>query len=254
MQIIHKVILFFLLSLSPHLHSTQIHALIAADTITNIKHSSKHDLNNMRQILDTISVAIGAPLHTHELTAKKLALEPLEKWLRGVHSTPDDIVFFYFTGHGLRSKKSATMWPALYFVHSGKLIDMNAIVEKVKKVPARLYVIISDCCNNMRKKARIFFPKDLLPEQPAPDAPRAAYRKLFLETQGIIIASGAVPGELAWASDQGGIFTNALLESLRHEVSNESEPHWHHIFERSGSLCNSLQKPQYLIHITSVQK
>lgn len=246
-----KSILLCIISLfsTCDVYADHIHALIAADTLTNIRYSSYHDIANIKKALDTISTQIQVPLHLQEITGLNLSLENIDQWLYTTQSTSSDIVVFYFTGHGLRSKKSTTIWPALYFVPSGKLIDMTSIVNKIKQVPARLYVIISDCCNNVHKRARIMFPKGPISKDFKEDLSRRGYAQLFLETKGIIIASGAVPGELAWASDRGGIFTNSLLESLRHEVFNKPQPKWERIFERSGAICKSLQKPQYSLSI-----
>ena len=74
------------------------------------------------------------------------------------------------------------------------------------------------------------------------------YRKLFLESSGICIASGSVPGEVSWATPKGGIFTSAFLESLKKEIEEEF-PSWESLFDRTEKTCSFFQQPQYMLKL-----
>ncbi len=243
--------LLVLISISS-LYSTEVHVLLAADTITNIRKSSRHDLLNIKKALGSLQKEGRIPVHISEVFGDGLSKDPIDSWIARTHVRQDDILIFYFTGHGFRTKRNPTIWPSLYLASSGDLIDMNAVIEKIRKMRARLIIILSDCCNNLVRQRKGLMEKSwpIMPKSVGNSLTYNAYKKLFLESEGIIIASGAVPGEVAWATDHGGIFTNALLESLDSEL-RKPDPRWDRIFDRSKVLCGRLQKPQYHINLRS---
>jgi hypothetical protein len=227
----------------------EIHVLLAADTITNIRKSSRHDLANIKKALEALQQGAKIPVHIAECFDSSLSKDPIDTWISKTSVRPDDVLIFYFTGHGFRTKKNPTIWPSLYLASSGDLVDMNSVIEKIRKMPARLILIISDCCNNLVRQRKCLIAKSgPIPKASSSFLAIKAYKKLFLETEGIIIASGAVPGEVAWATDRGGIFTNCLLDSLESEI-HKPDPQWDRIFNRSKVLCGKLQRPQYHIDV-----
>ncbi len=73
-------------------------------------------------------------------------------------------------------------------------------------------------------------------------------QSLFINTEGLIIASGSVPGSRAWSTSQGGLFTHAFLYSLQREVLS-SRPTWKHLFNQTTDLCQGIQIPQAKLKI-----
>jgi hypothetical protein len=161
---------------------------------------------------------------------------------------PDDVVFFYYTGHGLRTDKSQTIWPSIYLPAKQEMIDVHDLVNTMITRPASLYITIADCCNNVVHDTHSsdgFSPPLFAKSQPLS---RSAYKKLFLKSRGLIIASGSVPGKRSWCTQKGGVFTNAFLTSLRHELGAVN-PSWNHILTQSKMLCQHLQKAQFQVSI-----
>ena len=124
-------------------------------------------------------------------------------------------------------------------------------MEEITSQPASLFITIADCCNNFTDR-----PKGMLPFRPeaviaksyTPNSNKEALKKLFLRTQGLIIASGSIPGKRSWWTEKGGLFTNALLASLKDEL-NEVDPQWEHLFKKVNACCSNVQQPQFHLKI-----
>ncbi len=235
------------------LTASTIHALIAADTLTKVKYSSREDIKCMCNALGKIAQETGMQLNLTIASGKKLSKNHITRWVQNVDPEPDDVVFFYFTGHGFRIANSKSKWPELFFVSSKNAKKMTFYIDKLKKKNARLNIVLCDCCNNSLSQDDVQIAKGIGKERRRvpknylhPD--KYGYKKLFLETSGFIIASGSVPGRSAWTTKSGGLFTRAFLRSLQKETT-EQYPNWSHVFKQTSVLCNIMQEPQYQLFI-----
>ena len=233
------------------LEARNFHVLLTADTITDVKRASNKDLKHLKKEAIYIAQATGMKLHLKELSGNQLTQYRFEEWLAKSAILPDDVVFFYYTGHGLRTEKTSTMWPSIYFPPKKEVLDFHQLVRKITSRPASLFITIADCCNNFidhSKSMHPFYSKGRLSKSYAPVDDREAIKKLFLHTQGLIIASGSVPGKRSWCTEKGGLFTNALLASLKAELQ-EVNPQWEHLFKKAGVSCANIQQPQFQLKI-----
>ncbi|MDB6081540.1 MAG: hypothetical protein JWO53_812 [Chlamydiia bacterium] len=240
-------ILAILCLMSCKLPAKELHVLLSADTISNVKKASKRDLENLQKELLFISSATGMPLRTTLLKGSMLSIASIQAWLKNEVINPDDVVLIYYTGHGFRTKKSPSIWPYIYLPATKEAIDINDLVRALTTKPAALYITIADCCNNLIKpkiQARFTYPHSFAPSSQAHLT--TGYRKLFLESRGIIIASGSKPKKRSWATAKGGIFTNAFLLSLKNEAA-EHNPDWKRLFKKVKFICKQYQKPQFKI-------
>ena len=254
MNCLKYIFALLLLLASFSLHAAQFHVLLAADTLTEVKKASKKDLKHMRCELYFASKAIGTDFQCTELFGMKLTQKRCLNWVDSTTIGSDDVVIVYYTGHGLRTNKSPSIWPYLYFPAHDEIINTNQFLQKIMARGPRLAIILIDCCNNViadRKVRRQLDPKALF-QNHEKALLHTGYRKLFLQTQGVIIASGSIPGKRSWATSKGGVFTNAFLNSLRYEAS-EKEPRWAHILNKTKRLCAHFQKPQYQMKIGDQQ-
>jgi len=255
--------LLFFLSLSSQIQllqaqpflAQQFHVLLSADTLTEVKHASKKDLKHMKNELFFASKAIGMSLKLSELSGMKLTKKKLFTWIEDTNVAPGDIVLLYYTGHGLRTERSSTIWPFLYFPAREEIIDTQYLIQKLVDRQPSLVIVLIDCCNNFISENTIqelLDPKALFVGR-TKSALHSGYRKLFLQTQGLIVASGSIPGKRSWATPKGGVFTNAFLCSLRHELG-EKQPRWNHILNKTKRLCSNFQKPQFQMQLNDSQK
>ncbi|MBP1686336.1 MAG: Caspase domain [Deltaproteobacteria bacterium] len=115
-----------------------------------------------------------------------------------------DRLFVYFSGHG-RSNIALPAMPAVYCAqHRRNLPDLffsfNWIPLLTVSPAYHEYLFFFDCCND--------FQTDPLPAAIIPDIdPRT-------DRPSVLVVTAAQPGEQALESDDGGLFTDVLLEAL----------------------------------------
>ncbi|MBQ3691012.1 MAG: hypothetical protein II937_14280 [Bacteroidales bacterium] len=125
----------------------------------------------------------------------------------------DDIIVFYYDGHGGRpenSKQNPNEHPfpqmCLGQSRDDKFIPLEWVHKKMKEKGARLVITIGSCCNtshpNISVKNEPLFAANYKSASMAANQVEAI-QKMFLEYSGDIIATAATPGESGWV---GGFF------------------------------------------------
>lgn len=174
----------------------------------------------------------------------------------------DDVVVAYFSMHGYRTNNKVSHWPNLFFGQDYTGVELDYIVDTISKKNPRLLIAIADSCNNplpdnavntIKKRA---LPLEFVTLQ-QDEIEKQNYRKLFLETSGVIIATGAIPGEFAWGINGVGTFlTMSLIDGLREAVKVEDYASWELILTQLDERVNlymgsasgtTRQNPQFAI-------
>jgi hypothetical protein len=204
----------------------------------------------MKKEFYRIGRILKAPVHVKELHGRFLSTEEVYQWIDNQPIEHTDVVILYYTGHGLRTSSTPTIWPSLFFPKSKEIIDLHTISERLYKRPAALFITLADCCNNYVREKKLYF--STTPELAKHKSMRLAKdscRQLFTNTRGFIIASGCIPGMRSWCSPQkGSMFTNAFLQSLRYELE-EPNPSWSRIMNKARARCLHLQRPQFSLDL-----
>ena len=233
----------FLLS-TTSVSARTLYAFIGADTYSSLKYSCEKDYASMCKKIRNIAKLTKMKLHLTNLSAKELTPHNLVSWLEKIEPKKDDVVFFYFSGHG---KKGPNKWPALYFTPKRMHILFSEIIKLITKKKAGLSVILCDVCNGRRVYHSLSQSYvGVKTEETKQEA--KGLKKLFRKKKGVIIGSASKSGQQAFGTIQGGIFTNAFLCGLRQEAL-QNKPKWKHLFEKTHSLCIRTQKPKIEIEL-----
>jgi hypothetical protein len=246
--------IILLLSLSLHCalcansDKKTFHALIACDTNTNLKESLNNDIVHLKETLRLIAHETGLSLKSKTLTGEDLNRTNLLQWLKSLPHSSQDVVFFYFSGHGFRTEDVKSPWPYLFFISKSEIMPSSQISRFLKKVNSRLTIVLYDCCNGAPAVIPYESAHGQVKNAPLPIRSFPGLKPLFLETKGMIIASGSSPGQNAYAFKQGGLFTTAFLYSLC-TSSNTSNVSWKAILAKSEGLCSKWQKPIFSLKI-----
>jgi hypothetical protein len=137
--------------------------------------------------------------------------------VRELAPRPEDIVVFYYSGHGASDDQGH------YFAMAKGKLHRKQVLEVILSKRPKLAVLITDCCN-VRSDGRLFFAPYFQTQRPS--SPTPLFRSLFLEPKGIVDINSSAPGEGAFfapsgddiASMRGSIFTielNAWVEKNR---------------------------------------
>lgn len=233
--------------------SGTIHALLLIDEYSDIAPACLADKIKIEEEVQIIAQKTRLALNLVPIDYTK---EGIREAIAGLKIAENDVIFFYFTGHGYRyeAQEHCGKYPYLYLTKTEEQlydagICLDEINEQLKAKKPRLLISLADCCNN------------ILPyEEPIAMNPTLigqAYKKLFLNSEGYIIGTSSLPGQFSYATNNGGYFTNGFLESMR-EIASRSTDHrevsWENVLNRTRTktilYSSSKQNPQYDIVVS----
>lgn len=188
----------------------------------------------------------------------------LEMALNNLSCGKDDIVFFYYSGHGGRSPQDTQdQFPWMQLVvdpyrtpwNASQYYALSQVSNRIKAKHPRLSIVLGDLCNSISNA----IPSKNVPEMKGATkmskAPCDFYKDLFLKVKGSIIASSSKPGETSAACSDGGAFTICFTEALQIMVSNNMEPDWNILLEGAKQRTSTAMKDtQHPVYVTELQR
>lgn len=203
------------------LEASDLHAILTTDlNAYKIERAIKKDLDRMQKEIKSIVKFTGLKLKEKLFIGKKTDPQELIDYLRDLEVGQDDVILFYFSGHGFRMNQSINCpWPILAFEKSGVGIQFEEIASFLKAKNARLTLIFADCCNhasNFKFPKKIIDENDELFQKSVKIRLKERYCKLFLEPSGLLVVSSAQAGEYSYTSNiEGSLYTIALTNGLK---------------------------------------
>jgi hypothetical protein len=211
---------------------------------TAIGQACRNDMNNAIRFFRKVSQFIGIKFRYDTIAGNRYSIKNVQEAISMLNPNPNDIVVFYYTGHGYRIEKDNR--PAPYIDlrpridRSIKLADntlsMEDIYDMVKKEGARLNLVLADCCNSLITL------KNPLAEAPAKtkgfemDWSTENARDLFLNgSPTSILATAAMPGQLATCNNTfGGFFSYFFRTSVENHFSYfKNKVTWEQVLEET---------------------
>lgn len=218
------LLFLFALSLRLFAESVSIYPIVFCNTLD--KGIGKSCLNDKERFLREFGV-IQAALDCDDVdwsniyVGEDCSKENLEYVLSDVSCSNNDVIFFYYSGHGVRSENTAdSEWlPQMCLKYKAyeesKFASAQKVLDALKAKNPRLIIFLLDCCNS---KSDFVSEKSLLDE--ASDAveieviDKEALKKLFYESRGIVKATSSKVGQKSICVDRGGIFSMAFWNAM----------------------------------------
>ena len=173
-----------------------------------IAQSVRVDMGTLTQMLNILENRKIVTVEKIILQGNKATLANIQKTLKTITSGPDDIILFYFSGHGgMENGKT--------FIVTADERNLHRVdIEKmISATPARLKMIITDACSNAIEG--LTGTRSLSKGNKDIDAGvfDETYKDLFLGYKGMMHLSSSTEGELAWSNDNfGGFFTYHFIK------------------------------------------
>lgn len=168
-----------------------------------IAQSLRVDLGTVNQLLDILGKRKIATVDKIVLQGTKATMANILSTMNSLQANPNDVILYYFSGHGLMEKGKTYMLTA-----DEKNLGRAQIESIMKSKNARFKMLITDACSNdvdgmtasrSISKGNQQIDAGLFDE---------TYKDLFWGYKGMMNLSASTEGELAWSNDQfGGFFT-----------------------------------------------
>ena len=228
---------------------------------------SFHDITNEIELIPQYT---NLRLVKDYLTGDDFSGNNLRSVVNNLYCNSNDVIIFYYIGHGFRYDNQTSQWPNLCVGYNDNTsVSFQWVINQLKSKGAKLTITVAECCNreigmpepvvkNIKGVASLSF-NIRNPER---------YKELFENTRGAIIASSSKPGETSVVSDDdGAFFTEALTGEIKEQTGISNSADWNVIFEKAKKRTTSFiqigsmfhkgdysQHPQFVINVTGTSQ
>lgn len=220
--------------------AAQLHGVLVGDTLSeDLVDSIWVDLQSIERHLADIAKSVQMGLRVHKLVGEGATSDSVINSLNELQTAQEDVVFFYFSGHGFRTaSKEGNPWPNLYFTADQTGVDELDIAHILKNKNAHLSIVIADCCNNvlLSYQAPPLAGKQLTKSKHSKKTEKNI-RKLFVETHGVVLAASSKAGQSSWTKGaEGSLYTAAYVDTFRRLIKQvDSEViGWQFVMDQSA--------------------
>ena len=226
-----------------------LHTIIVAD-VTDTGIGADVDQAKLQKLEDAIERATCLKVKRQVIHVGRGKSDEVKKAVSELSVNPDDVVFFYYSGHGA-NLGDGSIWPVLAVegqrTRKKRLVKLEWVKKTIQRKNPRFFLVMADACNVFISGGERSSRRQL--EQPN------GYKKLFLDTQGYVVASSSVPDQYSFGDPQnGGYFTRAFLGNLN-EALGSSNPDWNTIMTGATETIRvnhkqGIQNPQADVQVT----
>lgn len=240
--------------LSPEEQKTKMFVIIVASTYDeSIGTAVAHDAQNALHMFDTVATALGIRnnLIIDTIFGDRYNRESVQKSIQKLKPAKQDIVVFYYTGHGfMDTTRPEKIFPFMDLRDPrirpradaiGTTMNIETVYESIKAKGARVNLVISDCCNDKPDVPPVMMPPPPRPGRPRGDTTLSIenLKALFLPKQPVsMLMTAASHYEQARANTaSGSYFTNNLLLTLRTRFYPQpAKVDWNNIMDAAKKL------------------
>ncbi len=216
--------------------------MLVNSSIGDIGASCETDSRNMTKEFEDISAALNVDFRKYEVKGSSFTKSNAMNVLNGLTPGSNDIVIFYYSGHGFRWADQTDAYPQMDIraspytkLTAETTLSVSSVYNLLDKKGARLNIVITDCCNSdigINKMTESSFLAGRSYQTPHIEK----LQKLFLATKGNLIVTSSSAGQVSWSNSvNGGFFTLSFLQAFHEEISylKTQEPSWENILKKS---------------------
>lgn len=251
-----RLIILLAIVLPTITNAQTIHWLTFIDTTD--PNVGKIDING-REVLynhfiNVVNAAVkekGYKSHIQDVYGSDLTPQKCKDIIANLSVTPNDIVIFYYIGHGTHGEVGGDIWPLMWMAQDdpNKLIPLKWVHEQIKAKGARLNATIGMCCNvyqpikrNSTPSFSVNYGNTFLT-----DTEKESIQKMFLENKGDFLLSSASPGQSSKGGDTAlgpmDFFTCILVKAFE-DFAYSGELEWSDLFGVVKEVINEVTDGQ----------
>lgn len=216
------------------------------------------DYPRTKQEAGLIAAYLNYGIKYYDGVGQNCSKENLMNVLNSLKCNKDDIILFYYSGHGTRSSQDTSEFPQMclkYDYDESKFVAVHTVIEKLQAKGARFTLVMTDCCNNAIPGVSA---KSLMSKNGGPivydEAVARNYRKLFLEKKGIVAVTSSKKGQTSGGGKtHGGLFSYAFFEIGLYAACTGVVPAtWENVLGMVTTALQGHQEPYYEIKLKQV--
>lgn len=269
MKILISFLLIFLVS--SYCQAQTLHAIIFANTECPGETPGQKgigpyvtvDYERMSLEISSIASSINYNLKKYYYYGKpeRFNCNNLKNVIHNLRCGADDIVFFYYSGHGLRFQNEETQFPEMCLRVTKParedLFPLYDVYQILCEKKPRLTIVLGDMCNSTITDYKSVQPNKSATIKSA--SVDEVYQNLFLNVKGGFIATSSKPGQTSGCcsfedgSEAGSIFTCAFLLTLGTYVNHGSLVSWQTLLNDASIVSQKIaekngsdQNPVYI--------
>lgn len=203
--------------------------------------SCDNDKERFVKELGIIETALGKGCEVDWMnvyTGEECSKPNLESAISGLRCGANDVVIFYYSGHGVHAKADdASGWlPQMCLKYKSydqdKFVPVTMVRDKLQTKNARLVVILTDCCNDEKEWVTVKGLIDKDGGNPKLDAINIEYlKKLFYNSKGTVIATSSKRGQTSLGPKSGGLFSISFWDEIYRIEQGQGTPNWKSLME-----------------------
>lgn len=183
------------------------------------------DKKNTLKIFSSIAETLKIPMDSTQITGMDFNKKNLFKAIDTITAGDNDIIVFYYSGHGYSKKNNPNLFPFLDLrinpttppLPGKEEVNIDSIYTLIKAKKGKVKLVLSDCCNYGETMKSIIAP-NLAGIRGGPVRLSPAYcQELFINPEKPVsyLMTAASKGEVsAGTNAQGGFFTSQFKASL----------------------------------------
>jgi len=166
------------------------------------------DAQHMREFAADVAAVTHFKLDTHYFKKEDVSAKQLVTEITQMDCGSDDVIMFYYAGHGLNSSDGRGQLPSFRIENTD--FSQEWVSNQFERTHARLVITMFDCCNRVPAVSESHCTLQ--------DNKFYNYIALFGESEGVVKLTSVQAGEQgeAWGRpEKGSLYTNSFLESFR---------------------------------------
>lgn len=174
---------------------------------------------------DVVAASLNMPISKESSVydSTRCCYDTLMAALENYHCDTNDIVIFWYLGHGIRSIHDTSKFPqmCLHSRNNDKFISLEAVKKHLMKQNPRLCVVVGDCCNSTdsnvtAKNELVFASRNNRGGTTINLSTKNFAQALFGESEGCYIISASSAGEYSYSNNsEGFFFTNNFIKNFK---------------------------------------
>lgn len=269
-EIILKKIILSIFLLNTFISECQtIHAIIVGATMDEeriLKEGLNVNMTDIGEELKLVAENTNLSVKLYDFTNYQFQSNLVRNAINNLICNSQDVIFFYYAGHGFRYNNQNDPWPVLavdYNINtisdaSEHGIPLSEIVNNLKNKNARLTIVVAECCNktNGYKAPTIEEFKGQANLSFSIRDPQRL-KELYEQSSGFIVASSSIPGQVSKVNSRlGSYFTRSFVEVHKELTGISNNANWEDIFKKAKERTIRIaevngfnQEPQYEINV-----